>query len=94
MTVSEISAVGIASILVPFPHAIDDHQTANARFLSDAKAAILMPQSELNAQRLSELLQRLANDRAVIDSMAVAATSMYKPRATEQLADALQAVSR
>jgi len=94
MTVTEISAVGIASVLVPFPHAIDDHQTYNARYLSDASAAILMPQTRLNAQTLSEQITVLANDRTAIDAMAAAAANLYKPRATEHLADALQAVSR
>jgi len=94
MTVTEISAVGIASVLVPFPHAIDDHQTYNARYLSDASGAILMPQPELNAQSLSEHIQRLAQDRSAIDSMAAIAKGLYKPQATVQLADALQAVSR
>jgi UDP-N-acetylglucosamine--N-acetylmuramyl-(pentapeptide) pyrophosphoryl-undecaprenol N-acetylglucosamine transferase len=52
MTVSEISAAGVAACFVPFPHAIDDHQTANARFLSDAKAAMLIPQTQLDAAAL------------------------------------------
>src|SRR5437016_7580971 len=51
-TVAEIAAAGVASVLVPYPHAVDDHQTANARFLADAGAAILVPESELSAERL------------------------------------------
>ncbi len=94
MTVSEISAVGIASILVPFPHAIDDHQAHNARYLSDASAAILMPQTQLNAQSLGNHIEVFANDRAAIDVMAAAASELYKPQAAEQVADALQAVAR
>ncbi len=93
MTVTEISAVGIASVLVPYPHAIDDHQTYNARYLSDASAAILLPQPELSALSLSEQIRKLSDDRAVIDSMAAAAGRLYKPQATQHVADALQAVS-
>src|SRR5258708_152152 len=53
-TVAEIAAAGVASVLVPYPHAVDDHQTANARFLSDTGAAVLVPQSELSPERLPE----------------------------------------
>jgi UDP-N-acetylglucosamine--N-acetylmuramyl-(pentapeptide) pyrophosphoryl-undecaprenol N-acetylglucosamine transferase len=49
LTVAELAATGVASVLVPFPYAVDDHQTANARFLSLAGGAILLPQSELTA---------------------------------------------
>ena len=53
LTVAELAAAGVASILVPFPHAVDDHQTANARFLANAGAAILLPQNELSAEKLA-----------------------------------------
>ena len=59
MTIAELAAVGAASILVPFPYAIDDHQTANARWLSDKGAAILLPESQLTAQSLAQQLQQL-----------------------------------
>ena len=49
LTVSELAAAGVASVLVPFPHAVDDHQTHNARFLADAGAAVLVQQRELSA---------------------------------------------
>src|SRR4029077_622788 len=68
MTVSELSAAGMASLLVPFPHAVDDHQTANARFLSEKGAAILLPQGELTPQKLSALL--LSLDRRKLLQMA------------------------
>ena len=48
LTVSELAAAGVASVLVPFPHAVDDHQTYNARFLADAGAAVLVQQRELS----------------------------------------------
>src|SRR5690606_33129088 len=53
MTIAEIAAIGVASVLVPYPHAVDDHQTGNARFLSGNGAAVLMPQSELAAEGLA-----------------------------------------
>ncbi|MEY3799993.1 MAG: hypothetical protein RLZZ406_1296 [Pseudomonadota bacterium] len=57
MTVSELAACGVASCLIPFPFAIDDHQTANAKFLADANAAILLPQQDLNPQDLALMIQ-------------------------------------
>lgn len=61
-TVTELAAVGAAAIFVPFPHAVDDHQTHNARFLVDAEAAWLQPQSGLTPQGLAQLLQGLTRD--------------------------------
>jgi len=59
LTIAELTAVGTASILVPFPHAVDDHQTSNAKFLSDKDAAVLLPQNELTPQGLAQLLMGL-----------------------------------
>ena len=59
MTISELSAIGVASILVPYPHAIDDHQTHNAQWLADAGGALLIPQPELSVDRLSDALSTL-----------------------------------
>lgn len=59
LTVTEIQNVGIAAIFVPLPHAVDDHQTANAKTLTESDAGILMPQSELTAERLAEQLTLL-----------------------------------
>ncbi len=67
MTVSEIACVGVASILVPFPHAVDDHQTANAKFLSEAGAAFLIPQKEFSPTGLAALLSELSRCRARVD---------------------------
>src|SRR6185503_3955799 len=64
LTISELTAAGVGSILVPFPAAVDDHQTRNARFLVEAGAALLIPESELNAQRLSDELLRICADRS------------------------------
>jgi len=85
MTVAELSAAGMASVLVPFPHAVDDHQTANARFLSDQGAAILLPQAELSPEKLGALLGSL--DRAKLLEMAARARALGKPEATRIVAD-------
>lgn len=85
MTVSEIAACGVAACLVPFPHAIDDHQTANARFLSNADAAILLPQQELNAQDLALMIQNLS--RNDLKAMAVRAHALAKLQATQRVAE-------
>jgi UDP-N-acetylglucosamine--N-acetylmuramyl-(pentapeptide) pyrophosphoryl-undecaprenol N-acetylglucosamine transferase len=84
-SVAEIAAAGVASVLVPYPHAVDDHQTTNARLLADVGAAVLLPQSELSAERLSQLL--LEHDRAWLLAMARRARMLGKP-------DAAQAVAR
>ena len=62
LTIAELCAAGLASILVPFPYAIDDHQTANARYLSDAGAALLLPENELTEERIAELLWQLCSE--------------------------------
>jgi UDP-N-acetylglucosamine--N-acetylmuramyl-(pentapeptide) pyrophosphoryl-undecaprenol N-acetylglucosamine transferase len=85
MTVAELSAAGMASVLVPFPHAVDDHQTANARFLSEQGAAILLPQAELSPEKLCALLRSL--DRAKLLEMAGKARALGKPEATRIVAD-------
>ncbi len=63
LTVAELAAAGVASILIPFPFAVDDHQTRNARFLSDHGAAILLPQGELSADRLAQLIIQLSREK-------------------------------
>ena len=83
-TVAEIAAAGVASVLVPYPHAVDDHQTANARFLADAGAAVLVPQSELTAERLAGLLAGL--DRVRLRDMARRARSLAQPEAASAVA--------
>ncbi len=57
VTIAELSAGGMASILVPFPHAVDDHQTANAQFLADRGAAILIQQRDLSPEKLAALIR-------------------------------------
>lgn len=85
MTVSEIAACGVASCLIPFPYAIDDHQTANARFLSDMDAAILLPQADLNPQDLASMIQNFS--RQDLQAMAERANALAKPHATQRVAE-------
>ena len=84
LTLAEITAAGVASVLVPYPHAVDDHQTGNARFLSDNGAALLQPQSELTAAGLAKLLAGLGRDQLL--AMAQAARKLAKPEATSSVA--------
>lgn len=84
LTVAELAAVGVASVLVPFPHAVDDHQTGNARFLSEHGAAILLPQHELSADALAGLLARLNRERLL--EMACKARELAKPQAAFEVA--------
>ncbi|NND90367.1 MAG: undecaprenyldiphospho-muramoylpentapeptide beta-N-acetylglucosaminyltransferase [Granulosicoccus sp.] len=93
MTVTELSALGVPSILVPFPYAVDDHQTRNAQHLSTAGGAILMPQTTLDADTLASALLRLSNDRCELEHMSRAARSCFRPRAAEAVANALLEVS-
>jgi len=94
MTVTEISALGIPGILVPFPYAVDDHQTRNADQLSQAGAAIVIAQSDFTADSLSHEISQLATDRARLNSMSLAAQSCFVPMAAEAVADALIEVAR
>jgi len=84
LTVAELAAAGVASILVPFPYAVDDHQSGNAKFLSDKGAAILMPQTELTPRHLARVLEQMTRDKAL--SMAQAARALAQPRAAQCVA--------
>ncbi len=92
MTVSELAAVGVASLLVPFPFAVDDHQTTNARFLSDQQAAILLPQNDLTPDRLASLLRELNREKLL--AMALRAHLLAKPDAARRVADVCEEVAR
>jgi len=85
MTVSEIASCGVASCLIPFPYAIDDHQTENAKFLANADAAILLPQSELNPRDLASMIQNFS--RNDLREMALRAYALAKPHATQRVAE-------
>lgn len=92
VTIAELSAGGMASILVPFPHAVDDHQTANARFLAEKGAAILVPQREMSAERLAALIGSL--DRAKLLDMAKKARALGKPDAARVVAQRCMEIAR
>jgi len=85
LTVSELCAAGIGAVLVPFPHAVDDHQTKNGQQMVNAKAAVLIPQSRLTPAVLAETLGDLARDRARVMDMAKAARTLARPDATERV---------
>ncbi len=84
LTVAELAAAGVASILIPFPYAVDDHQSGNARFLSEHGAAILLPQAELKPQYLAGLLRDMTREHAL--QMAQAARKLSKPSAAQRVA--------
>jgi len=84
-TLAELACVGVGSVLVPFPFAVDDHQTHNARFLAEAGAARLVPQSELTPEHLASILRGL--DRPRLLAMAEAARSLGRPDAASRVAD-------
>jgi UDP-N-acetylglucosamine--N-acetylmuramyl-(pentapeptide) pyrophosphoryl-undecaprenol N-acetylglucosamine transferase len=84
LTIAELACVGVASVLVPFPHAVDDHQTYNAKYLSDAGAAKLIQQTEFNVQKATEILSNLT--REICLEMAIKAKQLAKPEATQTVA--------
>lgn len=92
MTVAELAAAGVPGVLVPYPHAVDDHQTANARFLVAQGAALLLPQAELSPQRLADLLAGL--DRARLLAMARSARALGKPGAARVVAERCMELAR
>jgi UDP-N-acetylglucosamine--N-acetylmuramyl-(pentapeptide) pyrophosphoryl-undecaprenol N-acetylglucosamine transferase len=86
LTVSELAAVGVGAILVPFPGAVDDHQAYNAQYLVREGAAVLIRDRELTAERLAGELQRLCAGRGKLLAMAERARLLAKPRAADELA--------
>lgn len=85
LTISELCVSGLGAILVPYPYAVDDHQTLNAQFMVNAGAAWLMPQSELSAKALSETLKPLCSKPARLEHLSKAARKLAKADATEQV---------
>ncbi|GJG97418.1 undecaprenyldiphospho-muramoylpentapeptide beta-N-acetylglucosaminyltransferase [Cupriavidus pauculus] len=85
MTVSEVAAAGVAALFVPFPHAVDDHQTTNAKFLSKQGAALLVQQNALTAEGLAQTIAGL--DRGQLKDMARTARSLARPEATRRVAE-------
>ena len=92
-TIAELAAAGCAAVLVPFPAAVDDHQTRNAAYLVRAGAAVLMPESGLTAQKLADTLRALLADRARLRTMAQAARACAWTGAEHKIADAVIAAA-
>lgn len=93
-TLAELAVCGRPSVLVPFPFAVDDHQTANAKTVAAAGAGLHMPQSELTAERLVELLAGFAREPARLITMAARSHELGRPDAVAQIADSLEEVRR
>jgi UDP-N-acetylglucosamine--N-acetylmuramyl-(pentapeptide) pyrophosphoryl-undecaprenol N-acetylglucosamine transferase len=97
LTVSELAAAGAAAVLVPYPHAVDDHQTRNAAFLVDAGAALLLPQHTMSAEVLATTLARFCAEplagRKELSAMAQAARRLAQPEATATVAEACLAAT-
>jgi UDP-N-acetylglucosamine--N-acetylmuramyl-(pentapeptide) pyrophosphoryl-undecaprenol N-acetylglucosamine transferase len=89
-TVFELAVLGKPSILIPFPQAADDHQTSNARMLSDAGGAIMIPQDELDADRLADVLAGFMEDRTALQKMAEHALRTARPNAAKEIADQME----
>ena len=87
MTVFELAAAGIASILVPYPHAVDDHQTFNAFYLEKSGAAIIKQQDELTADWLAEVINDFSANRQKLLAMSVAARQLAIPNSAKTIAD-------
>lgn len=85
LTVSELAAAGVASLLVPYPHAVDDHQTRNAEYLANAGAAILVQQRDLSEQVLAELISNKLANRDRLQKMAISARQLAMTYATEKV---------
>ncbi|MEC3767992.1 MULTISPECIES: undecaprenyldiphospho-muramoylpentapeptide beta-N-acetylglucosaminyltransferase [Cupriavidus] len=92
MTVSEVAAAGVAALFVPFPHAVDDHQTTNAQFLSSQGAALLVQQQDLTAAGLAQTIASLT--RPQLKDMARLARGLAKPEATRRVAEVCSELAR
>ncbi|MBZ0072666.1 MAG: undecaprenyldiphospho-muramoylpentapeptide beta-N-acetylglucosaminyltransferase [Gammaproteobacteria bacterium] len=86
LTIAELTAVGVAAILVPYPYAVDDHQTGNARYLVDAGAAMLIPEPELEATTLASVIADFARDPERRLRMAAAARALARTDAARVVA--------
>lgn len=94
LTVSELAAAGKPSLLVPFPHAVDDHQTGNAKYLTERGAGVLMAQNQLNAERLAQELNRLLSNPNEVQQMAQNAHKAAQRGAAERVAAVCSELSK
>jgi UDP-N-acetylglucosamine--N-acetylmuramyl-(pentapeptide) pyrophosphoryl-undecaprenol N-acetylglucosamine transferase len=91
-TVTEIAAVGAAAVFVPFPAAVDDHQTRNARYLTEHEAGLLMPQKDMSPEKLAALLRQL--DRTQLQTWALKAKTLARLDASQQMANACEELAK
>jgi UDP-N-acetylglucosamine--N-acetylmuramyl-(pentapeptide) pyrophosphoryl-undecaprenol N-acetylglucosamine transferase len=92
LTVAELACVGAASVLVPFPHAVDDHQTGNARYLSENGAGLLLAQKEFNAAAFAQLLTQTNREQCL--AIATLARGLAKPDATMQVVSVIEELAK
>lgn len=88
MTIAELAAAGLGAVLVPYPFATDDHQTANAEYLVSREAAILIPEAQFDAQGVADLLARFTRAPQALQKLAHNARACAVPDATARVADA------
>lgn len=93
MTVAELSAVGLAAILIPYPAAVDDHQTANGKYLVEAGAAVIVQESALNASVLAEKISALIEDNNLLITMAKNGRAASRRNATQKVVDEILGVA-
>lgn len=87
LTISELAAAGLGAILVPYPSAVDDHQTHNADFLVAAGAAVLLPQASLTPESLAREIEHCIDNRHILEERATCARSVARPNATREVVD-------
>ena len=92
-SLAEVTAVGLPAIIVPYPYAVADHQTHNARALSEAGAAVMVPDAELNGERLVREVESLLSDPERMDRMRAASRSQGRPEAAQKVADLLREIA-
>ncbi len=93
LTISELTAAGLPAVLVPYPYAVDDHQTANAHYLADAGAAIIIQDSDLTKEKLAPVIEEWISSPELISEMSSKAKKMAVIGATEQVAESIMEVA-
>ena len=93
-SIAEIAALGVPSVLVPYPFATADHQTTNARYLTDAGAAVIFTDEQVSGEAFAEKLLALVTDAQERGAMRERARGLAQDRAAVKLADELEAVAR
>jgi len=91
LTIAELAAAGVASLLVPFPYAVDDHQTHNAKFLSEHGAAVLLPQNELSAEKIASIIRNISREE--LKRMAIQARGLACADAAGSVAAVCQEIT-